>query len=498
MAKQLFGNLVTYSGKYLSTATAKAKNGNLVFARITKSTELDPTHEDYDKDGYYIYAGGAEGHLVTRENFLTLKSQVADLETKVGSLTIGNKTYADVPAYVAAQLENYVLKSSVKASFDGAEDGDVASVGAVKSYVSGIVSDELGDAAYKGVAAVIRENGTADDEHLATEKAVRDAISTLGTVMDFKGVVEGESLPATTNYATGDVIIWNSEEYVLGTDSVWHEIGRVKEDEAVLTLTSGNENHLTFNKATGAVTATVVTAEVAEGATGVAVAGDVYSKIETAKSDLSDRIDELEEYNKSYVDQTAEVNSNAAAITVTPDATAATTTGVTTYTLDIDVTELNKLVEKAHRHNATEVDIDAITIEGVAATTATTVQEALQDLYNSNKVTAESLVDIYARLDGHDSDIDDINTAIKGINKTIEELDKVAVVDGNDNDFVTVSKDTAANDDVTYTVTATLAAQPPREAGTAAVATGLATDAYVADAIANALTWEVLSDEASA
>ena len=443
---QLFGRLVTYTGKYYSKAASKAAAGNLVFAKITGSSD--------DKDGYYIFAPGCEGQLVTLDQFKALKSRVAELE----------------------RLNDMPMKT--------VEGGDE-----VRMTITEYVTDELtklADAAYKGVATVIRENGVADDDHLATEKAVRDAISTLGTVMDFKGVVEGESLPAVDGYAAGDVVIWNGEEYVLGTDSAWHEIGQVKADEAVLTLTSADENVLTFDKSTGAVTATVVTAEVAENATGVAVAGDVYTKIETAKSELSDRIDDLEEYNENYVDQTAEVKSNAAAITVTPDATAATTTGVTTYTLDIDATELNKLVEKAHKHAATEVDIDAITIDGEAATAATTVQEALQDLYESDKVASAALNDLNERLS-----------------------QEIAVVGGNAvkvtaaaDDFVSVTSESETSESgsvtTTYDIEATLATAPARLVGEAATATGLATDAYVIDHVANVLSWEILTDDEEA
>ena len=47
MAKQLFGNLITYKGKNLATAKDKAVagNGNLVFAEITKG----------DDKGFYIF-----------------------------------------------------------------------------------------------------------------------------------------------------------------------------------------------------------------------------------------------------------------------------------------------------------------------------------------------------------------------------------------------------------------------------------------------------------
>ena len=50
-------------------------------------------------------------------------------------------------------------------------------------------------------------------------------------------------------------------------------------------------------------------------------------------------------------------------------------------------------------------------------------------------------------------------------------------------------------DETTYDIEATLAAAPARLAGEAATATGLATDAYVIDHVANVLSWEILTDD---
>ena len=203
------GNLVTYKGKSLAKAKTKALNGNLVFAEITEG----------DDKGFYIFAGGAEGHMVNKADFDSFKAdaiarieelerltdmpqnaetgkemtvteyvaaQIAALQlgdaSKKGvaagvtaneeGLTTGAQVHSHVSGAVAAlessisgvvgSLEDYVLKTSVKDSFDGAADGDVASVGAVKSYVSGIVGDELGSAAYENVAAGV----TADEAGL--------------------------------------------------------------------------------------------------------------------------------------------------------------------------------------------------------------------------------------------------------------------------------------------------------------------------------------------
>ena len=113
MSKIKFGNFITYTGKYLSTAMSKAQSGNLVFARIIDSPtkdsdakakvilenvivdgQLETSYEvnNINKDGYYIFGGKADGHLVTFDVFEDLKAEVAALDTKVGDLTNLNTT----------------------------------------------------------------------------------------------------------------------------------------------------------------------------------------------------------------------------------------------------------------------------------------------------------------------------------------------------------------------------------------------------------------------
>ena len=202
-----FGNLVSYTGRYLSTAKGKATGGNLVFAKITGSTTLATDHADYDKDGYYIYAGGAEALLVDLDTFKSLKSEVKDLQTKVGDLVVGDVTYNTVAEYVAAYVASKITTS-------------------------------------------VRDAATATDDVVPTEKAVRTAIdaavSTLGTVMEFVGVTttdvtaEGAGADVVINGVSktaekGDVVVYGNEEYVWD-GAAWHEIGQVKPDEAVTSL----------------------------------------------------------------------------------------------------------------------------------------------------------------------------------------------------------------------------------------------------------------------
>ena len=400
MAKQLFGNLITYKGKNLSTAQAKAEGGNLVFAEIIEG----------DDKGFYIYAGGAQAHMVDMATFRTLKGQVEALE---------------------AVVDKDNLKFTKK---DGSESELYTTI---KDFVVAYVADQIGNlgtASQLDSTTEVRAAETADDAHLPTEKAVRTAIDAavtkLGSVMEFKGVVD--ALPAgdaLANYEVGDVVVYNGEEYVLNTDRAWQEIGQVDAGDAVTSL--GDKR------------------------------GDIKLGTALAITETTEEVDGVAT-TKQVLDVKLAADQGNVALDVTDGLKAS---------VDAEDIEYSAVFEGEDYSNGA----------------ATNVKTALDDLYAGTKTTSAALNDLNARLDGHDSKLAEIE-------QTIAELDKVAVVDGDANDFVAVTEATAENGDVTYTVAATLAAQPAREAGEAAVATGLATDAYVADAIANALAWEVLAD----
>ena len=99
-------------------------------------------------------------------------------------------------------------------------------------------------------------------------------------------------------------------------------------------------------------------------------------------------------------------------------------------------------------------------------TDATNVKDALNDLFRADKVTSEALVDLNDRLD-------DISGAVGAVSTTVSgDAASYSVVEG---DFATG-----------FTVKNTLAT---------ADAAGLATDAYVTNAIETALTWEIISND---
>lgn len=364
ISKKLFGNLVTYKGKYLSTAKAKASNGNLVFAQITEG----------DDKGYYIYAGGAEGHLVDLDTFKALKQEVAGLTTKLGTFT-----EADVPAYVAARIAELSLGDASKkgvattiGAADVATDDNLATEKAVRDAVDAAI-DAIPEVPVKDVtlngASVVGGDGTAaltadttvtkDSTNLVTSGAVEAAISSLGTVMEFKGVVEGDTLPDVTPYNAGDVIIWKGEEYVLGLDNAWHEIGQVKADEAVLDvkIADADAAYVETSRADGVITLDL----------------DVATTIDdsTATGSLADA-----KAIKDYVD-TAVGNVPAATVTdVQGDAD--------TYSV-VDSTDTVYTVKNTL---ATAVDLSDVKDHTDAAVTAATASGLATDGYVKDYVTS--------------------------------------------------------------------------------------------------------------
>ena len=497
-----FGNLVTYKGKSLAKAKTKAENGNLVFAEITEG----------DDKGFYIFAGGAEGHMVTKADFDSFKKDAIDRITELerltdmpqnaetgkemtvveyvaaqitalqlgdaskkavaagitadeAGLTTGAQVYAHVSGEVAAleesisgvigDLDDYVLKTSVKDSFDDAADDNVASVGAVKAHVSSAVgnfSATLGAAAYASVTKTVAKGG----EGLTTGGAVADyvdaEIGKLGTVMSFIGVVkldEGQAFDTTNATVSingktktaenGDVVIVGSKEYVWDGTS-WKEFGDASAEAAAIadlkTKVETNSGAIATNSAaiatnSGAIAALSATVGTIAGEDAIGFADNTIT-LKIAKGDAAGNVILTQDANGLKAEVAAETLAYAGE----------TLEGETKPTTD-----------------------------------ATNVKDALNDLFKSDKVASAAINDLNERLDD-----------ISGVVGVIEHT---SVSDGDATDFVAITETTEGSHK-NYAVSATVVKGTSGDAG-------LATDAYVreqaAAAVDTALTWEVLKDD---
>lgn len=604
MSKIKFGNFITYTGKYLSTAMSKAQSGNLVFARIINSpAEGDSNAEvtlnniivdgqpvaekkvnNVGKDGYYIFGGKADGHLVTMDVFNALKAEVADLNTKVGDLSIGEGeskvTHKDVPAYVAAYvdsrlkaLEAYNVKDVKVDNTSIAVDGVVTLGNAAQRDVaaeiatgaSGLATAGQVFAAIDAIPEVVVAGSTgiavaADgkttytvsvDETIATKDYVNTQVSKIDGVMEFKGTVTAlpEVAEGSTEYNPGDVVVFNGEEYVLDKDYKWVEIGKVGVDDAVTSAKGSTYVSVAGNgkndEKRGNITISVVTSAIKEGATGLATAADVYAAVKDAINNIPDatvtgatgylKVDDDKNVvvdaaqvqlgatgtstmlaTKGYVDdEITEVSSEAAkhssVTSTTPDYIGVTGVTATNGGVEYKVSlEDAALAAKNHKISEIKKELEDGSLETL--TEATTVQGALQELFEGDKAASEGLNDLNKRLEAHIGSTkahaaENITYAgATGITTTNvkDALDELySKVDNIEVPVTGVTGDAASYSDVTtnkagnVTVKNTLATAvgvTGVTGATAATATGLATDAWVKDYITSILAWEVLTD----
>lgn len=282
MSKQTFGNLVTYKGKYLAKAKEKALNGNLVFAQITEG----------DDKGYYIYAGGAEGHLVDLDTFKSLKSDVTSIsqelerqgllldmpfgegdkkmtiveyvESEITKLSLGNASKLDVATAIgasgAATNDKLATEKAVRDAINAIPSVDVP----VKDVqLNGTSVIGAGGVASLTADATVTKDSTNLVTSGAVEKAIVEAVGSVGDVMNFLGVttvdlasaayksnneipiLNAEGSEVSTTAAKGDIAVAINmadgetainKEYIWSGE-VWIEIGHVYEDEAgVITI----------------------------------------------------------------------------------------------------------------------------------------------------------------------------------------------------------------------------------------------------------------------
>lgn len=465
MSKIKFGNFITYKGKNLATPKAKAQNGNLVFAEIESGADK----------GYYIFGGVAGGHLVTYEVFNVLKEEVAALNTKVGDLSIGEGeskvTYKDVPAYVAAYVDSR-LKALEAYKVKDVKVGDTSIVNE-----NGVVT--LGDAAQRDVAAEIVEGATG----LATAgqvydkvKAVQDAVNAIPEVV----VAQGTGIAVGSTTAEGKTTYTVSvDETIATTKYVDDEIGKLGDVMSFIGVVSAvpTDKNVTLS----------------DGKTVEAQKGDVITIASTDEKSGTEYV-----WTGSAWVEIGRVGVDEAVTSfggVKGDITLGDGLSMVGQQLTVTFPDAPTADDLAYTHE-------------YGATGVTSVKTALDDLYNGEQTTAESLTDLNYRLTDIESKYNvAANIGVTGIEGqtnvqgALEDL--YSKVDNIEVPVTGVTGDTASYSDVTtneagnVTVKNTLATAvgvTGVTGATAATATGLATDAWVKDYITSILAWEVLAD----
>ena len=274
---------------------------------------------------------------------------------------------------------------------------------------------------------VVDTTVTADSANLITSGAVEAYVKAIGTVMEFKGVVEALPVLPSDLYNAGDVVIYDNEEYVLGTDGAWHEIGQVKTDEAVITLgvQADDADFAAVNQATGAVELDFAGAKklIADGDAATLAAANKYT--DDAIADLNADVTSAEKYT---VTTTAEDGTES--------------TEEVNHKVRVQVVEENGVITGV---NVTETDIasaaDLATLDAEVQEHEQVVSAALNDL-NARMTTAEgSVADHETRLTQAEADIDALEGAL---------ADKNVAAESTTPDYVTA---TAADNKVTVAAT---------------------------------------------
>jgi hypothetical protein len=570
MSKIKFGNFITYRGKNLATPQAKAVNGNLVFAEITEGADQGyyifggvagghlvtmevfnavkkevkeligagelamPKHDD---GTYYSIVEYVNGRLETLADY-----KVKDIVVGATSI-VGASGIVELGDAAKKNVATAIAKDST----------DLATAGQVFDAIDAIPEVVVAGSTGIAVAAPVTADGKTTytvsvDETIATKDYVNAQVSKIDGVMEFKGTVT--ALPVvtkdSTDYNPGDVVVFNDEEYVLDKDYKWVEIGKVGVDDAVTSAKGSTYVSVAGNgekdEKRGDITISVVTSDIKEGATGLATAADVYTAIENAKGaatvtgasgylkvddnknvvvdaaqvQLGATSTDAKLATKGYVDdEIAKVGLEAAKHSSVKSASK-TYIGVTGVTLENGSVEYQVSLEDAalaaENHTIGKIKKELEGGKEEILTEATTVQGALQELFEGQYTASASLDNLNDRLDAHIGSTQahaaenityagasgitttNVKDALDDLYSKVDNIEvPVTGVEGDAASYSDVATDEAGKVTVKNTL-ATAVDITGITGATAATATGLVTDAWVKDYITSILAWEILED----
>lgn len=196
--------------------------------------------------------GAAEAAQSTADGAV---SEVTNLKTYVGTIptTEAYEDIDDVIGYInkkaeetlsAAQGGTSETAASVKQQLDtykASNDTKIEEIEGLVEAAQGTADDALAHS--QGVAGnladAIEALEDADADQVDRIEALEGQITGLSGAMHFKGVIEGESLPGTTDgYVDGDVVILGDKEYVVNGGK-FVELGDVSAEGERLTAIEG-------------------------------------------------------------------------------------------------------------------------------------------------------------------------------------------------------------------------------------------------------------------
>lgn len=260
------------------------------------------------------------------------------------------------------------------------------------------------------------------------------------------------------------VITWNTDAGKTATE--------VDMSKFIDTYTSGDENLLTVE----GYEITPVTSAIAENATGLAKAGDVYAAIaaKNVAAEGDDLVEASADGNKVTVAASEQLTAAVEKIEgLSVSATEGVTLGEVTYKYEHPTFE-------AAEAAAVKVGRDA---EG---------HVVLGDALDAADIALASDKDLLADADNVEAGLEALADAIDAVDQS-----ETTVAKKSATEFISLEDSAAADsNDHAYTIGLTVVEAPALvEGATSSIptATGLASDKYVADSITNALAWEVIA-----
>lgn len=191
---------------------------------------------------------------------------------------------ADENAAAIKTISDDYLKASDKTELTGKINTAQSAADAAQGHSEGVAGD---------LATETSERKAADEAQVARIATLEGQIVGISGAMHFKGVIEGNALPETTEgYANGDVVIFGNKEYVVN-NGAFVEFGDVSAQAEAITALTGR-----MDSAEGRLDTAEGDIESLEGAVAKKVEQSVYdakiSTLEATDADYKTRIEALE------------------------------------------------------------------------------------------------------------------------------------------------------------------------------------------------------------
>ena len=206
----------------------------------------------FGENGQVVDSGVAISSLATKEEVEEVQTSVDELADYVGTIPEGYEA-TNIVAFVNKKAEETLNSASggstesaasVKAALDSYKAENDPKVAAnTENVAKAQKAAEDAQTHSDGVAADLvtetSERKAADEAQVSRIATLEEQILNLSGAMHFRGVIEGDALPETTEgYENGDVVIFGNKEYVVN-NGAFVEFGDVNAQAEAITALTG-------------------------------------------------------------------------------------------------------------------------------------------------------------------------------------------------------------------------------------------------------------------